>query len=262
MTNENLESIEQIRKQAVFIATIKTLYPEKAIDLRESLELVLSVLGDIVDVSGKSVTEFLNERDFDKMAKATDFAKVGYEYEVTVSSLMNQLNMDALEELEPNSNTNKHSKLSESVNDMDLPDYDKYTVDNSVEQSLYDDFKHKRPHGFKLNNKQMVVVNSWIGVYIKLCELLCAIDSDKFKNLEHNPKFMGSRRKYISTDKSELSIPLKINDVTYIETEHGGANGIRNLMIKLLQEFDFDIKDFVVYYRADYTQLSNNRENK
>lgn len=90
-------------------------------------------------------------------------------------------------------------------------------------------------------------------MFTKTCELLIAVDEKRFDGFEYNPKMNGKRSKYFTSDESLLWKPVKLRNV-YIETAIS-ANDIRNLIVKMLQEYGFKIHEFKVYLRADYTDL-------
>jgi hypothetical protein len=50
--------------------------------------------------------------------------------------------------------------------------------------------------------------------------------------------------------------PRKVADKIYVEINQSG-NAIRNLIMKLLKEYNFSIGEFKVYFRADYTSLND-----
>jgi len=59
-------------------------------------------------------------------------------------------------------------------------------------------------------------VETWIGFYQQICILLYDLEPTKFRNLLEYPAFKR-RTKYISSDETELRIPLKITDDLYLE---------------------------------------------
>lgn len=228
-----------------FIEKIKEEYPEQAIDLKGSIELVKEVLGEIIELSAESMEEVVKQRAFEKMDFYSSIAQEGHEYEKKLETIIDMLDIEDIE-IEEEAEESERKRI---------PNYEAYTVDREVEHSLYDDFKHKRPHGFKLNNQQMIEATSWSSMYIRLCEILMGLDEKKFLSFEHEARMNGKRRSYYSLDKNELKKPYLIANKIYVETNHN-ANSLRNQMIQLLRAYDFKIHEFKVYFRADYTTMN------
>ena len=49
-----------------------------------------------------------------------------------------------------------------------------------------------------------------------------------------------------------------ISGSIYVETNMS-SNSIRNIIVKMLREYDIKVNDFKLYFRADYTNI--NKEN-
>ncbi|MBM7562511.1 hypothetical protein [Fusibacter tunisiensis] len=228
MINENL------------VEKIKSIFPNKAIDLYSSLELVQTVLSEIINEIGLKASKNINERNFEEVNSLASIAESLYKYE---QNILNVLSILEIESAADNSDGNKM-----------LPEYEKYTVDTNIEHSLYENFTHVRPYGFKINDKKVVEVTSWQQMLIKTCEIFLKLDKERllgFENLEH---MNGKKNKYFSVTNSVLRKPGSVNDEIYIELNQS-SNSVRNLIIKMLKEFGFKISDFKVYFRADYTNL-------
>ena len=134
--------------------------------------------------------------------------------------------------------------------------YSDYIVDEKVEHSLYEDFTHKRPFGFRLGNQNIIEASTWQDVLLKTIEVLMATDEEKFISFEDDPTMNGRKRPYFSTEKSLMRKPKLINETIYVETNIN-ANSVRNLLVKLLKKYDYKTNDFKVYLRADYTDRHN-----
>lgn len=74
-------------------------------------------------------------------------------------------------------------------------------------------------------------------------------------NFENIPK-MNGKRKYFSKEKNNIREPIEINGKIYIETNMS-SNGIRNIIVKMLKNYGYGIKDYKVYFMADYTEINN-----
>ena len=108
-------------------------------------------------------------------------------------------------------------------------------MDNEVEHTLYENFTHIRPYGFKINSSELVEVKTWQDMMLKTCEMFLSIDAEKFLRFENNKTMNGKKNKYFSTKKDGLRKPEKVADKIYIETNMSG-NSIRNLIVKILKE--------------------------
>ena len=75
-------------------------------------------------------------------------------------------------------------------------------------------------------------------------------------NFAEMPSMNGKKRRYFSFDKEELRKPKMIANKIYVETNQS-SNAIRNLIIKMLKKFNYNINDFKVYFRADYSSLND-----
>lgn len=223
-------------------------FPSNAIDISESLELLKDTIDETITSINKENNKAMEAREFTVTEENLHFAKNLYHYEQQIDKVIEMLEVESTEEV------NESDELEE-IEKNKIPDYEAYVVDMKVEHTLYEDFTHKRPHAFRINKDNIIEVQSWKDMLIKTCELLGAIDESKLLSFEDNPKMNGKRRKYFSTKKSELRKPGKLNSI-YIETNIN-SNGIRNLIVKMLQQYDFKISELKVFLRADYTDLHN-----
>lgn len=271
---------------ANFIKRTKEISPNKVDDLKVSLEMLQEAVGSIVTDTGKTINKNISERTFDDLDTYVDFVKDGSVYEGKLSEMIESLTFDIVEEddievdteldddlftsavtqrldylnneslIIPNIESDNNLDVGITDNEGDVPNYEDYRVSTSDEYHLHDDFTHKRPYGFKLNENLIAEVNNWRAVYIKLAELLCESDDQLFMTLAKDFNFRGSYRNYFSLDPNELSKPYDVNSTgMYMETAHS-ANAIRDLIIKLLHKFNYNVDNFIVYLRADYTELN------
>jgi len=131
-----------------------------------------------------------------------------------------------------------------------IPDY---VVDSSIPHTLYEDFTHKRVVAFSFNNKRYTV-KAWKDLLLQTCDLLAGIDAAKFDEFIDDPVMHGRMVSYFSRKYVNKKNEKMKNIDIYVWTNLS-ANGIRNLVRKLLREFDIRITDYYIYLRADYTPL-------
>lgn len=65
------------------------------------------------------------------------------------------------------------------------------------------------------------------------------------------------KNKYFSISLRSMRSPKRIANKLYIETNLS-ANSVRNLLVKILKEYDFRITDLKIYLRAYYTEINKN----
>ncbi len=79
-------------------------------------------------------------------------------------------------------------------------------------------------------------------MFIKTCEIIYNIDCNKFNEFEDLRHMKGRKKKYFSKNKVELRKPIQRKNDIFVETNHS-ANTIRDLIIKMLEKFNFEIPD-------------------
>lgn len=225
---------------------IKERFPHKAIDISECMELLKETIGDTMDKIMQEIQILHNKRDLENAQKLLDMNKIINKYEKKIVEFIELLEVDE-------ENIIDEERIE--VNDSPLiPDYSAYLVDYNIEHSLYENFTHKRPYGFRINEDTLIEVKTWKDLLIKTCEILFAIDEKKFMSFEHNQLMNGKKCKNFSTDPNLIRKPELIGNKIYIETNISG-NGVRNLLLKMLKEYGFKASEFKIYLRADYTEL-------
>ncbi|MGI6424924.1 MAG: hypothetical protein ACOX2A_06825 [Tepidanaerobacteraceae bacterium] len=225
---------------------IKSEFPDKAIDISESLQLLQEVIKNTMeDISNKVNTAFHN-RDFDSVNKYQELAKSIHLYEKKIEEIIDFIDIE-IASIEEEIDEDTEKKL--------IPSYSDYLVDHNIEHTLYENLTHKRPFAFSINDSKMLEVKTWQEMFIRTCDYLIAVDEHKFLSFENNPKMNGKKNKYFSTNPGSMNNPKSILNKIYVETKLS-ANSLRNLIVKLLKEYNFKISDYKIYFRADYTELN------
>jgi len=221
---------------------IKSEFPEYAIDLNECCDLLLDTLDNIKRAIKKKVNYAYDDNKYYSINKYVDLAE-------NIDIIVNKL-LEIKNDLEPD-NENVDVKNEES---RVIPNYEEYYVDPNIPHSLYENLSHKRPYAFEFN-KQKYETKTWVEVLIKTCEVLYNIDDKIFRSFEHDRKMNGKKSKYFSRNSELLRKPVLLDKTDiYIETNMS-ANSIRNLIVKMLQKYDYKISDYILYFRADYSEL-------
>lgn len=234
----------------IFLEELKSNFPDKAIDISESLELIKETINDTIETVGNKINESIVNRDFETVRHFSELAEEGHKYEVKIDEIIKQLEVE--QEI-------IQSQTDESEDTKIIPNYSDYLVDNNVEHSLYENFTHIRPYGFKIQNGDLIEVKTWQELLIKTCQICMNEDLNKFISFQDDKKMNGKKNKYFSVKESDMRKPEFLGNGMYVETNMSG-NGIRNLILKMIKEYGMKINDYKVYFRADYTQISGNIE--
>lgn len=213
------------------IETIKMQLPESSIRLNNILEELLKEIEFVVE-NFVSLGYLPDELDliYGQLQSITEEFKLGY----------GQLNL--LEDIQ-----------YDFIAEDERPNYEDYVVDNTVEHSLLDNFTHIKPYGFAFLDR-VVKAGSWKEFYIKACEMFFELDKNIFLTFANKTHMNGMSRHYFSTEKGIIDNQVSIGGEIYISTDFG-ANDFRDLLIKIIKEYDYDVRNFKVYFRADYNPL-------
>lgn len=230
----------------MFIEKFRAEFPENAINISEGLELLRGTINDSIETIGKSINVAVNNRDFEKVELYTNIAKEADRFENKIYGIMNLLEIEEVDISE---------ETEEETEKKMIPNYNEYVVDFNIQHTLYEDFTHIRPYGFQLNNKPIIKVKTWQDMLIKTCDYLIGVNENKFLSFEKNDMMNGRKNKYFSRNSDQLRKAGKVREGIFVEINQSG-NAIRNLIIKLLNEYDIKINEYKIYFRADYTSLN------
>lgn len=225
---------------------IKIKFPDKAIDMVEALELLRMVINDTNEIIDGKLKRLISDKQYEEITTYSDMANKLTLYEKKIEDIISFID---LEENEPIKDEDEEDEK------RTIPDYAEYVVDQNIEHSLYENFTHKRPYGFRINSQQLIKASTWKEMLSKFSELLITIDEKKFMGFENRKNMNGKKKKYFSVNPDIIRNPMKVANKIYIETNQS-SNSIRNLIIKLLKEYGFSINQFKVYLKADYTSLN------
>lgn len=228
------------------LSIIKEEFPDKSIDISESLSLLMDTIDDIMNLINLQIGKALSNRDIETLDKYSKLVKIINQYENRIDEIINIARIEQDKIIEDD---NEESQIKS------LPNYQDYIVDNRVEHSLYENFTHIRPFGFKINTSELIEVRTWQEMLIRTCEMLIEIDSQKFLNFENLKIMNGKKNKYFSISPEGMRKPEKVANITYIETNMSG-NAIRNLIVKILKQYGIKVGNYKVYFRADYSNLN------
>lgn len=132
-------------------------------------------------------------------------------------------------------------------------DYSKYIVDTNEQHSLDEDYEHKRPCGYMVNGIRYEAGN-WQDVLLNLCSTLSKENNGLLQSFVENSRFKGRKIRYFSN----VHVPKKNKKIPGTDVYvwiNMSANGIKNLIRKILIEFGIKPSTFYIYLRADYSSF-------
>lgn len=117
--------------------------------------------------------------------------------------------------------------------------------------ALGEDFTYKRPHGFILEGKGTTGITTWQRMYELVCRQLFEQDSARFRGLGDDAEFISNRGHHTVTPHPDtLRKPLAVGSDLFIEANLS-ANGIRDVLRKLLAAYDIPIESLKIFLRQD-----------
>ncbi len=167
-----------ILKLKEILNVIKNDFPDKSIDISESLGLLMDTIDDLINrINDKMGQAYLN-RDFSSAERYIDIGKSINFYENKIDKIIN------FTRIEEDGTFKEDDPENSSI--KSLPNYEKYIVDNKVEHTLYENFTHIRPFGFKIDGEELIEAKTWQEVFLKTCEILFVKIRKNFYNLKIN----------------------------------------------------------------------------
>ncbi|MFA6815009.1 MAG: hypothetical protein WCQ87_03815 [Parabacteroides sp.] len=233
---------------------LKEEFPDKAIDISECLELLREIINDSIEAIGDRINTAVTNRNFDGVTQYSDMAEEINRYEKKIEEFIDMLEVERIDMLEVE-RIDVPGETEEEVEKKTIPNYAEYVVDSRVEHTLYENFTHKRPAAFKINDHKLIEVKTWQDVLVKTSEILMSIDGKKFISFENSSEMNGKKKKYFSRKSSDLRKAGNIDGKIFIEMNQSG-NAIRNLIVKMLKKYGFKINGYKVYFRADYSNIN------
>jgi hypothetical protein len=117
--------------------------------------------------------------------------------------------------------------------------------------SIDEDFTYKRPHGFILTGQATSGITTWQRLYELVCRQLYQRDSARFGSLVDNPEFISNRGNHsVTHDSDSLRKALEVGGGLFVECNLS-ANGIRDMIRRLLVAFEIDTSEFRLFLRQD-----------
>ena len=117
--------------------------------------------------------------------------------------------------------------------------------------SLDEDFTYKRPHGFILAGQATSGITTWQRLYALVCQQLYHRDSNRFRSLIDNSEFITNRGHHsVTHDPNSLRGALEVDQGLFVECNLS-ANGIRDMLRRLLDAFEIAPDELRLFLRQD-----------
>jgi hypothetical protein len=124
-------------------------------------------------------------------------------------------------------------------------------LDREEPHAIDEDFTFKRPHGFILNGQAVTGITTWRRLYELVCQHLLRRDPARFRVLTDHPDFISNRgHRSFTNDPSLLRSAGQLSEDLFTEINLP-ANGLRDVIIKLLAHFEIPKEALRVYLRED-----------
>ncbi len=230
---------------------LKNNFPRNTGDIRECLELLHEAIEDTMDSISDRVALITKgkQRLFSEAINFLNMAEQVGPILQTIDQYTEKLDLDGEDEPDTQSLADDTKVYKE------IPNYSDYLVDTDLVHTLYEGYTNKRPFAFELGDKRVETKN-WKDLYLQTCEILVETERDKFLGFVASPRMSGKKMKYFSQTVEEgMRTPRKLQCLdVWVETNFS-ANHIRNLIVKMLREYDIPVASFKIYLRADYSEL-------
>lgn len=232
------------------ISFLKGKYGNRAIELEDrfsSINIILkNVLKDLID----ETQDLQINRKYNEVMNVIEIQK-------SINDAMD-LNLNVINELKLDDNQEKlvaeeNKKAKKTENTQTTLDYDEYLVDTNIPHNLQEDYRHKRPHAFSIND-HYVEVSTWKEMLAATCDYLYNLNPEIFKSFVDDKSMHWGKTYNFSKDINALRTGTLVNgsDI-YIETSKDSI-AVRQLVIKMLEKYMLDLSVYKVFLRADYTE--------
>jgi len=135
------------------------------------------------------------------------------------------------------------------------PNLSNCSVDNTIEHTLNESFNFTAPYGFSIKGGDIIKIENWKQLFFRVCEYFILIDEKIFLSFENKKYMNGRKTKYFSTNPDALKNPISINNKIYIKSLKD-IDIIKKIIVNMLDEYNFDLEDLLIYLTSDYTELN------
>ncbi len=224
--------------------------PSSVGDIREALDLLASSIDSAIERVGEKAKLSIDNKEYSKINQLIDNSKKLDSISKKIQEVIGDLDT-----IIDNRNIEEDSKKIDEVDERSIPNYSDYLVDTEVEHNLYEDLTHKRPCAFKIEGTR-VEIKDWKGALVKTIDYLAKKDPSIVRSFVDDSKMNGKKVIYFSRVKlPTMRAVVEIKSVNIYVTTNLSANGIRNLLIKILNKYNIRLSDYKIYLKADYSEL-------
>ena len=224
--------------------------PSSVGDIREALDLLASSIDSAIERVGEKAKLSIDNKEYSKINQLIDNSKKLDSISKKIQEVIGDLDT-----IIDNRNIEEDSKKIDEVDERSIPNYSDYLVDTEVEHNLYEDLTHKRPCAFKIEGTR-VEIKDWKGDLVKTIDYLAKKDPSIVRSFVDDSKMNGKKVIYFSRVKlPTMRAVVEIKSVNIYVTTNLSANGIRNLLIKILNKYNIRLSDYKIYLKADYSEL-------
>ncbi|WP_308780170.1 hypothetical protein [uncultured Clostridium sp.] len=226
--------------------------PSSISDIRDAMDLLETSIESAIDKIGEKVILSYNSKDYKKASELSlsseELSLITKKIQEVIMKLDSIIDEKDIEQSSIND--------IEEINGNEISYYKDFLVDTQIEHNLYEDFTYKKPCAFKIEDIR-IEIKDWKGVLIQTIEYLAKKDPEIIRSFVDNPLMNGKKKIYFSRVKlPSMTSPREIKNASiYIETDLKSTNGIRNLIIKMLNKYNISLSDYKIYLRADYSDL-------
>ena len=132
--------------------------------------------------------------------------------------------------------------------------YEEFRVDESVPYDIMNDFCYKKPAAFSIDGEKYSA-RLWKSVLLKTCELLYAKNKKIFEEFLNDKFMQGETRIYFSENEKLMSNPEQIKETNIFVETNLSANGIRDLIVKMLDQYRIPHAAYKIYLSKDLNPL-------
>lgn len=132
--------------------------------------------------------------------------------------------------------------------------YEDFRVDESVPYDIMSDFCYKKPAAFSIDGEKYSA-RLWKSVLLKTCELLYEKNKKIFEEFPDDKFMQGKTRVYFSENEKLMSNPELIKGTKIFVETNLSANGIRDLIVRMLDQFRIPHAAYKIYLSKDLNPL-------
>lgn len=219
-------------------------------DIREAMDLLAASIDSAIEQVGEKVSKSFTNKDFNKVSELSlNSAKLD-----SISKKIQEL-ISGLDNIIDDRDIEKDFNEIREVDERFIPSYSDYLVDMEVEHNLYEDLTHKRPCAIKIEGNR-IEIKDWKSALVQTINYLAIKDPTIIRSFVDNPKMNGKKVIYFSRVKlPTMRAAREIKNANIFIETNLSANGIRNLLIKMLNKYNIKLSDYKIYLRADYSDL-------